>query len=308
MNIKIKKIYNYFPKKIETLTDLCKINKDWNKKTILEKTGVNKKRISRSNETIQDLIKGLKKKYKKINELNNCGLMILVTQTPHSTIPSNIHLFQKIFKIKHSAIAFDINQGCSGYLYGLATADSLMQKFKTKTAAIITCDTYSKFISKNNRSCRTVFGDALTLTIVEKTNKKHFLDYSLGSDCSGFDNFKLESNEIKMNGSEMYNFARQSVPTEVEKILKKTKIKKENVKFFIFHQASKLILETLQKSIGISKDKLFVNINEVGNTTSSSIPLAIQSLMNKKKIKKNDILLLSGFGVGYSWGTCLYKN
>jgi 3-oxoacyl-[acyl-carrier-protein] synthase-3 len=111
-----------------------------------------------------------------------------------------------------------------------------------------------------------------------------------------------------MNGSEMYNFARQSVPTEVEKILKKTKIKKEKVKFFIFHQASKLILETLQKSLGISKDKLFVNISEVGNTTSSSIPLAIQSLMNKKRIKKNDILLLSGFGVGYSWGTCLYKN
>ena len=143
---------------------------------------------------------------------------------------------------------------------------------------------------------------------MEKTNKKHFLDYSLGSDCSGFDNFKLESNEIKMNGSEMYNFARQSVPTEVEKILKKTKIKKEKVKFFIFHQASKLILETLQKSLGISKDKLFVNISEVGNTTSSSIPLAIQSLMNKKRIKKNDILLLSGFGFGYSWGTCLYKN
>ena len=308
MNIKIKKIYNYFQKKIETLSDLCKINKDWIKKAILEKTGVNKKRISKPNETIQDLIKGLKKKYKNINELHKCGLMILVTQTPHSTIPSNIHLFQKIFKIKHSTIAFDLNQGCSGYLYALATADSLMQKFKTKSAAIITCDTYSKFISKNNRSCRTVFGDALTLTIIEKTDKKHFIDYTLGSDCSGFDNFKLESNEIKMNGSEMYNFARQSVPLEVEKILKKTKLKKENVKFFIFHQASKLILETLQKSIGIPEEKLFVNISEIGNTTSSSIPLAIQSLMIKKKLKKNDILLLSGFGVGYSWGTCLYKN
>jgi len=308
LNIKIKKIYNYFPKKIESLNALCKLNKEWDRENILAKTGIIQKRVSKQNETIKHLMLGLKKKYRKIDELNKCGLMILVTQTPHYNIPSNIHFFQRVFNIKHSTIAFDINQGCSGYLYSLATVDSLMKKFKINSAAIVTCDTYSRFISKNNRSCRTVFGDALTLTIVEKSNQKHFLNYSLGSDCSGFDNFKLESNEIRMNGSEMYNFARQSVPREVEKILKKTKLKKENIKYFIFHQASKLILNTLQNSLDIPKEKLFSNLSEIGNTTSSSIPLAIQDIMKRNKIKKNDILLLSGFGVGYSWGTCLYKN
>lgn len=307
MNIKIKKIYNYFPKKTETLSDLCKSNPNWDKKNILERTGVNSKKISKSNETIKNLILGLKKKH-KIQELHKCGLMILVTQTPHYLIPSNIHFFQKVFNIKHSTIAFDVNQGCSGYLHGLAIADSLMQKFKIKKAAIITCDTYSKFISKNNRSCRTVFGDALTLTIVDSSPEKHFIKYSLGSDSSGFDNFKLEENEIRMNGSEMYSFARESVPKEVEKILKDTNINKKNIKFFIFHQASKLILDTLQKSLNIPNEKIFRNLLNIGNTTSSSIPLAIQSIMNQGKLKKNDILLMSGFGVGYSWGTCIYKS
>ena len=306
MNFKIKTIYSYLPSRVETLDYLCKKNKDWDSKQIFLRTGIKKKRVIKKNQTIKNLILGLKSKY-NIKELKECGLIILVTQTPHYTIPSNAHYFQKIFRMKQSSIAFDVNQGCSGYVYGLAIAESLLQKFKINKGALITCDTYSKYIGLNNRTCRTVFGDALTLTIIEKSNKKHFIDFKLGSDASGFDNFKLNLGEINMNGSEMYNFTRQAITKEVENILIINKLKIKDIKFFVFHQASKLILETLQKNLGIPKKNFYNNIINFGNTTSSSIPLAIKELKKLKKIKKGDLLLLSGFGVGYSWGSCIYK-
>ena len=205
-------------------------------------------------------------------------------------------------------MAFDLNQGCSGYIYGLATASSIMEKMQIKKAALITCDTYSKYISKTNRTCRTLFGDAATLTILERRKEKHFLKFSLGSDPKGFENFKLENNEIKMNGSEMFNFSKNSIPKEILDILKKLNIKKNKIDFFVLHQASKLILETIQNKLEIPHKKLFKNIKNLGNTVSSSIPLALYDLFKSNKIKKGNLLLLPGFGIGYSWGTCVHKH
>lgn len=307
MSCQISKIYKYLPSRIETIGSLCKKNKSWNEEEIIKKTGIFKKRIQNEG-GIKNLILGLKKK-NKIPELKYCGLLILVTQTPSFNIPSNIHFFQKVFNLKRKALAFDINQGCSGYLYGLSVCNSLMKTQKINSAALITCDTYSSHISTNNRTTRTIFGDGLTLTILKRKNKgNNFLNFSLGSDASGFENFKLEKNEIIMNGSEMYNFATNYVPSEVIKILKKTKLSKNQIKYFIFHQASKILLDSIQRKLNIPTEKFLRNLSDHGNTVSSTIPLILHDLINKKKLKKNDRILLSGFGVGYSWGTCIYKH
>lgn len=307
MNIRIKKIYRYLPSQVEKLDDLCKQNKNWNKKKIISKTGILKKRIAKKNQSIKDLLLGLKEK-NKIQELKDCGLIILVTQTPHYTIPSNANYLQNIFKLKQNCIAFDLNQGCSGYIYGLATSLSLMKQFGIKKAALITCDTYTKFISKSNRACRTVFGDAATLSILEKSNKKHFLGFKLGSDGSGFKNFILDRGEITMNGPEMFNFAKNNIPKDINSIIKNSNINKNHIKYFILHQASKIILDTLGSELNISKKKLFKNLFNLGNTVSSTIPLALYDLFKQRKIKKKDLLVMSGFGVGYSWGSCIYKH
>jgi 3-oxoacyl-[acyl-carrier-protein] synthase III len=307
LNFKIKKIYKFLPNKIETLDELCQSNKDWAKKKIIDKTGINKKRIVKKNQTIKDLLLGLKNN-NNISELHECGLIILVTQTPHFTIPSNANYLQNIFKLKQSCIAFDINQGCSGYIYGLAASISLMKQFGIKKAALITCDTYSKFINKKNRACRTIFGDAATLSILEASKSEHFLGFKLGSDGSGFNNFLLKNGEISMNGPEMFNFAKNSVPNEINSIIKKVKLDKKQVKYFIFHQASKLIIDTIGKNLQIPERKLFKNLYNLGNTVSSSIPLALYDLFKKGKVKKKDLIVLSGFGVGYSWGSCVYKH
>ena len=172
MTIKIKKIYKYLPTRVEKLDNLCRSNIGWDKKKIIAKTGISKKRIIEEKQSIKNLLIGLKNN-NKIPELHDCGLIIIVTQTPHFTIPSNANYLQNLFKLKKDCIAFDLNQGCSGYIYGLATSVSIMKQFGIKKAALLTCDTYSKFISKSNRSCRTIFGDAITLSILEKSKRKH---------------------------------------------------------------------------------------------------------------------------------------
>ena len=307
MTVKIKKVYKYLPACVEKLDDLCRNNIGWNKKKILSKTGINKKRIVGKKQTIKDLLIGLKNN-NDIPELYDCGLIIVVTQTPHFTIPSNANYLQNLFKLKHNCVAFDLNQGCSGYIYGLATSVSMMKQFKIKKTALVTCDTYSKFISKSNRACRTIFGDAITLSILEKSNKKHFLNFRLGSDGSGFNNFLLKKGEINMNGPEMFNFAKNSIPNEINLIIKNSRLKKKHIKYFILHQASKLIIDTIGNNLNITKKKLFNNLSNLGNTVSSSIPLALYDLFKKGKIKKNDLIVLSGFGVGYSWGSCIYRH
>ncbi len=307
MTVRIKKIYKYLPNRVETLDALCASNTDWDKKKIISKTGINKRRIIANKQSIKDLLLGLKKN-NKIPELHHCGLIILVTQTPHFTIPSNANYLQSLFNLKQNCIAFDLNQGCSGYIYGLATSVSIMHKLEIKKAALITCDTYSKYISKNNRACRTIFGDAITLSILEKSKRKHFINFKLGSDASGFNNFLLKKGEIYMNGSEMFNFVKNNIPNEINLIIKNSRLKKKHIKYFILHQASKLIVDTLGNNLNIQKKKLFNNLSNIGNTVSSSIPIALYDLFKKGKIKKNDLIVLSGFGVGYSWGSCIYRH
>jgi 3-oxoacyl-[acyl-carrier-protein] synthase-3 len=307
LTVKIKKVYKYLPTRVEKLDDLCRSNVGWNKKKILSKTGISKKRIIEKKQSIKDLLIGLKNN-NDIPELYDCGLVIIVTQTPHFTIPSNANYLQNLFKLKKNCVAFDLNQGCSGYIYGLATSVSMMKHFKIKKTALVTCDTYSKFISKSNRACRTIFGDAITLSILEKTNRKHFLNFRLGSDGSGFNNFLQKNGEINMNGSEMFNFAKNNIPNEINLIIKNSRLKKKHIKYFILHQASKLIIDTLGNNLNIPKKKLFKNLSNLGNTVSSSIPLALYDLFKKEKIKKNDLIVLSGFGAGYSWGSCIYRH
>ena len=111
-----------------------------------------------------------------------------------------------------------------------------------------------------------------------------------------------------MNGPEMFNFTKNSIPKEINSIIKSSNINKNKIKYFILHQASKLILDTLGDSTNIPEKKLFRNLYNFGNTVSSSIPLALYDLFQKKKIRKKDLIVLSGFGVGYSWGSCIYRH
>jgi len=291
-------------------------------KKILRKIGIFKRHVSDSKTFSNDLayksaIKIFKKfDRRKINYMINC------TQSPEYLIPTNACILQDRLNLKKDIGALDINLGCSGYIYLLSLAKGLISTKISKNVLLLTSDTYSKVIKDSDLSTKLIFSDASSSTIISnKKTKSSFeiLNFEFGTDGSGYKDFICEDSgsrklqniskskpNIKMNGSKIYEFTLNVIPKFLNNFLKKNRISKDKFKYFFFHQASQLVLDSLQKKIGIDKEKMVVNLNETGNTVSSSIPIILKEKLNK--IKKGDHILLCGFGVGLSWGACVLKK
>ncbi len=305
----IKAIEYYLPNKIENNKTLKKNNPKLNVSRISEKTGINNRYISGKNETVIDIsLKCIKKIFKKFPK-SKIDLIILVTQTSPYRIPTTACILQDKLGLRKNIIAFDINLGCSGFLYALRMASSLIQSKQIKNGLIVCADTYTKYISKNNTACRPIFSDAAAAVLVSKNKLNKIGPFELGADGSGADALELPmgSNEIIMHGAKVLTFAMSIVPQNVNLLLKKTKIKKDKIDKFIFHQASKYILDNINRVLSLKKDQIFENYNKVGNTISASIPIALKDAYKKKKLKKNHTIVIAGYGVGLSWGSSLIK-
>ena len=287
---------------------LNKLDNIKKKKKIISVTGIKKLYKVRNNEDIISLaISSLKKVKSKIQDSD---AIIFVTQTPKFNIPPNSFLIQKELKIKKNSMVFDVNQGCSGYIYALALAQGLFKSQNLNKILIITSDNYSRYAKKLN--VKMIFSDCATSTVLRKSEKKIIFDFYSDGNLSNHLNQKynnydtsLNSNEILMNGTEIFRFTIDTVPKKIEEFLKKKNIRKDEIDYFLFHQASKIVLDNILRKLGIDKLKTIQNIHNYGNTVSSSIPLIISK--NKKKLK-NKKLILCGFGVGLSIGICYVET
>ena len=306
---KISSIEYFLPKIKENNKIFKKNNPKVNINRIKEKTGINNRFISAENETVIDIsIKAIKKILKKFPK-KKIEFLILVTQTSSYRIPTTACIIQNKLKLKKDIIAFDMNLGCSGFIYGLRMASSLIESKQVSNGLVICADTYTKFISKNNTACRPIFSDAAAAVLVSKSKINKIGPFELGADGSGADALQLPTgtNEIVMNGAKVLTFAMYIVPANVNKLLKKLKIKKEKIDKFIFHQASKYILDNINRRLSIKKDKTFENYGKVGNTISASIPIALKDAYTKRKISNNNKIIIAGYGVGLSWGAAFVK-
>lgn len=301
----IDHITHQLAKKNILLNKLTNLKK---KKKIVEVTGINKLYKVNENEDILSLAISSTKKIK--GKINNMDAIIFVTQTPKYNIPPNSFLIQKEFKIKKECMIFDINQGCSGYIYALSIANGLFKSQNFKKILIITGDNYSRYSKKLN--VKMIFSDCATSTIVKKSKKKIFfefysdgnLNHQLKQKNNNY-NSSINSNEIIMNGTEIFRFTINTVPTKIEEFLKNKKIKKSDIDYFLFHQASQIVIDNIVRKLKINKQKTIQNLHSYGNTVSSSIPLIISN--NKKKLK-NKKLIFCGFGVGLSLGICYVET
>ena len=310
MYAKISEISFYLPEKLSLKKEYKKIR--FNK--IFSKTGIEKVRISKSNHTAINLAelssKNIVRKYKNIIDT-----IIYVTQSPEYNLPSGSCILQHKLGLKNNIKAFDINQGCSGYIYGLSLASSLVESGQSNNVLLICSDTYRKYIKNKNNSCYPIFSDGASTTLIKSNKKiKKFIDFKFGTDGSGYldlivpnsgSNYDKQVPEIFMDGKKVLMFTMNNVPDLIKKILFKNKLKIKDIKFFIFHQASKIVLENLKYKLSIPSNKLIYNLKEIGNTVSSTIPINIANLIKNKKIKKGDKVLLVGFGVGYSMGATI---
>lgn len=289
---------------------------------IILKTGINQKFKAKNSQFASDLgIEAVKKLILEKNiDVSEIDFVIFCNQTPNHILPMSSPIIQKeIFKLNNNIGFIDISQGCAGYVYSLKIAYSLIKSNACKKVLLITADTYSKIIDKDDVSTLAIFGDAASASVIEnlETDKVNIGNFYLGCDGSKLNNLYLPNSGLEkvnyttpsnliMNGTNIFSFTLKKVPENVKDCLKKNNLKKTEIKYFIFHQANKYILETLREKLEIKSDRFVIDLS-YGNTTSSTIPIALYNLIKNKKVSPNDNILICGFGVGLSWGSTVIK-
>ena len=320
----INRVEHYLPPEKETNQKILKLSGvSKNKITrMVKKIGISSRRIAGKNIFSNDLAFKAGKKILKYITPSNVDYIIFCTNTPEYSLPTNACLLQDKLGLSQDIGAFDIILACSGYVYSLSVAKSLIVSNQAKNIILITSDTYSKFIKKDNASTRILFGDGASASLISSSRNKKSLNiknFIYGTDGSGYknavinnfgsrywENQKKGGNFLDLNGPGIYDFALKKVPKAINDFLKKNAISINKIDFFIFHQANEFIIKNLQTKLKIPNSKVLMNMSHVGNTSSSSIPIVLSKYFDK--IPKNKNILLIGFGGGLSWGLCSLKS
>jgi len=331
----IDEIEYFLPKNKITNEDFLDQNQDWDIESIEKTTGVSTRYYTDPNETALDIsFKACINLFNRKPDLKEkIDALIFCTHSNDHIIPSNSLMLHGILELSENVFAFDYNLACSGFVYGLGISDGLLKSGIANHILLINADTYSKYVNDKDRSTKVLFGDAATVSYLRKSeNDNGMLDILCSSSgkhskkiiipAGGMRLPKSASTKIEekdkngnirslenlhMDGFGVFSFINSKVPQQIIKICKDNKINLEEIDLFVFHQANKLGIDSLTRILKINPDKVFSNIDKVGNTVSASIPLALKYAMNEKKIKPGDLVLLSGFGTGLSWASCLIK-
>jgi 3-oxoacyl-[acyl-carrier-protein] synthase-3 len=327
----IKAISYYLPTSCLTNNELSKNFPDWTVEKISAKTGIYSRHIADENEFASDMaIKASEKLFTDYSiSKDSIDFILYCTQSPDYFLPTTACILQNKLGLPTSSGALDFNLGCSGYVYGLGLAKGLICSGIANNVLLITSETYSKFIHPKDRTNRTIFGDASSASLISRHNGfAEILDFDFGTNGEGFQNLILHEGGIKnrtftnqitvdnngnffspsflyMNGPEIFAFTSLMVPILIERVLAKNGIKKSEIGKVIFHQANKFILEHLRKKIAFNEEQCFFFLENCGNTVSSTIPIALKEYMPNKV--DGELILLAGFGVGYSWGGVILK-
>jgi 3-oxoacyl-[acyl-carrier-protein] synthase III len=291
--------------------------KNWNIDKTIKKTGFNKIHHSKKNQTALDLAEKccnnfFTKKNLKLKKSIDC--LIYVTQSPEYLLPTTACILQKRIGLNNEVLAFDINQGCSGFVNALAVASSMIHSDLISNCMIVCADTYSKYIGKEDKKNYTLFSDASSLFIIKKGKTKKINNFLFGTNGEGYEDLILPNSALKkelnkrnnlhMDGNKILMFTMATIPMQIKLYLKKVNIPIQKIDYFVFHQASKIVIDQLTRNLNIDSKKVIFNSGMIGNTVSSTIPISILKCIKKNKFKKGNKILLAGFGVGLSWAIC----
>ncbi len=310
----ITHIETYYPKKILSNYDLEDIDDGYDAEKVTKKLGI-RNRFVVDKETALDLaVRACEKLVKKV-DVSSIDYIILCTQSPEYFLPTTACILQHKLGLSTNCGAFDFNLGCSGYIYGLSLAKGLICSNQAKKVLLVTSETYTKHINQKDVANRSIFGDAATATLIEYSEDDNLGEFVVGTDGSGAEHLIIKNGGLKnpnkdgtdndylyMNGPEIFNFTINSVPSLVQKILDRNDQCVDTIDYSVFHQANEFMLKHLRKKCKIPKDKFYLNMKNVGNTVSSTIPIGLKAAMEEKLIRNKNKVLIVGFGVGYSYG------
>lgn len=328
----IRGISYYLPCKVVTNEDLVADFPEWSAEKVAQKIGVSERHIAAADETSGDMaVKAAEKLFEEYSiEPAEIDFVMLCTQSPDYFLPTTACIIQDRLGIPVKSGAVDFNLGCSGFVYGLAMAKGLVLSGIARNVLLLTSETYSKYIHSRDKSNRTIFGDAAAATLISGSGFAEIRDFALGTDGRGAERLtvrtgalrhRLPENDLRfdesgnpvssdylfMDGTEIFNFTLEMVPELVHDTLELNGLRQDEINLFIFHQANKYMLNFLRKKIRIPEERFYYYLDKVGNTVSSTIPIAISNAVHHGLIRPGDKVLIAGFGVGYSWAGNILK-
>lgn len=306
---------------------------DWDFNRLQKRTGVSKRYVAAEDETALDFALQACERLAAEDCLRPADLdaVIFCTQTPDYLMPPNACLLHGKLGLKPEALAFDINLACSGYIYGLQLASSLIESGAAHRVLLATADTYTRYIHPGDRATRCLFGDGGAVSVIAPSSNGHGIrDIRCGTAGGHFDKFMIPAGgmrvqrsletaretrdesgnirtaeHIRMDGLGVLSFFNAAVPCSVKATLARNGLSTGDIDLFVFHQASQIALDSLKTALQIPYEKMVYDLAETGNLVSASIPVALRRAMDSGRVKSGQLLLLCGFGVGLSWGTAL---
>ena len=321
-NSKIICFESYVPEKIITNDELSNIV-DTSHEWIYTRTGISKRRISTVENTSDLAINVGKALIKNSNiEPEDIDIIIVATITPDHLTPSTACIVQGAIGAKN-ALAFDINVACSGFVYALSVADKFLKSGLYKTALVIGAETLSKIVDWSDRGTCVLFGDGsggALLVASEDENSIIAEDLKADGTCwqaitggsIGINNAFIKDKKenpfyLQMNGRDVFKFATKTVPKSVQQVLDKSNLSLDDIKYIVPHQANLRIVEVVAKKLEVDLDKFYLNLQDYGNTSAASIPIALAEMSKKGILKKDDKIIITGFGGGLTWASMLIK-
>ncbi|MFP3728205.1 beta-ketoacyl-ACP synthase III [Priestia filamentosa] len=302
----ILSVGKYVPSNIVTNQDLEKIV-DTSDEWIRTRTGIEERRIAPESMTATDMacnaaMEALEKAKVKPEEIE---LIIVATATPDHAFPSVASSVQDRIGAKGAA-AFDLSAACTGFIYGITTAQQFLQTGMYKHALVIGVEKLSKLINWEDRSTCVLFGDGAGAVVLGESEGKGILASDLGSDGSGGKHL-YSVPDIVMNGREVFKFAVRQLPETAKTSLEKAGLTRKDIDFLVPHQANIRIIDYAREKFGLEREKVSVTVNKYGNTSAASIPLSLYDELENKKFEKGDTVVLVGFGGGLTWGSVVLQ-
>ncbi|MFC2081220.1 3-oxoacyl-ACP synthase III family protein [Bacteroidota bacterium] len=331
MKTYINGISYYLPEEVLTNEDISREHPEWEADKISQKTGIHKRFIAAEDEYASDMAVSAANKLFKEYDINpeTIDFLLYCTQSPDYFLPTSACVLQQKLSLPTTIGAFDINLGCSGWVYGLSVAKGFINAGMAKNILLITSETYSKFIHPKDKSNKTIFGDAAAATLITgRPGIWEIGEFAFGTDGSGAGNlivkngglrfrdeegrdilnednsFVRNDDNLYMNGGEIFSFTSKAVPVLIDEVLKRNNLNKFDIDAYVMHQANKYMLEFIRRKMKIDPRNFIYYLEDVGNTVSNTIPIALKERCMDSNQRN---LLLAGFGVGYSWSGCTLK-
>lgn len=336
MQASIHAIEYHLPDDVLSTEKLSAECPDWSVERVDAVTGIRERRIAAAGVCASDLAVAAAE---KLFRSGACGpgevdYILFCTQSPDYFLPTTACILQDRLGIPTTAGAIDFNQGCSGYVYGLSLAQGLIETGQARKVLLLTAETYSRFVHPRDRSARVIFGDGAAATLLHalKSEEQILGPFVFGTDGRGAPNLIVPAGGMRlpksgetaraaeddagntrsrdnlfMEGREIVNFTISTVPVCAEQVLAKAGRRMEEIDLVVFHQPNRHMLEHLRRQLGIPKEKFVESVAHCGNTVSSTIPIALKDTLESGRLRAGMLVLLVGWGVGYSWAGTLLR-